>query len=69
MKRWEGVAGEEGGERIEAEIRMSSVCKGHVPAFCGSLYQQRICQSTDKSLFTPILVVFRSFVLQINYGA
>lgn len=34
--------------KVNMEIWMS-VCKGHVSAFCGSLYQQRICQSTDKS--------------------
>lgn len=34
---------------------MLLVCKGRVSAFCGSLYQQRICWSTDKSLFGPPL--------------
>lgn len=48
--------------RVEVEIWMS-VCKGHVSAFCGSLYQQQIYQSTDKSLFTLTLVGSRSFVL------
>lgn len=31
------------GRECVAKRRMSSVCKGRVSAFCGSLYQQRIC--------------------------
>lgn len=45
---------------------MSSVCIGPVSAFYGSLYQQRICWSTEKSPFTPIFVVSRVALSIVN---